>query len=253
MHNVLRPDRGIDCQTDKCQQNDAVDHRPRGRIGRNIAHHEDISCDADERKDRAEWHAEGPRCFRQSCPENEHIQVRDRVGRHPEEAPDQNEVRELGCIRKTRRIDEDHHAADEKNAEAGRALLIPVHEDLRQKTDLRHARADIGERADHGIDRADDREDRDKRHPDAPCISEEMDAVVDVRRRARGELAPIRVIVHAEHNEDLHPADNKERENHAEWDRLLRVSYIFRDRNHELASKKQEKCKADHRENSLRI
>ena len=51
MHDALCPDRGVDRKNDKCEQNDAVDHRPRGRIGGNVAHHEDISRDADERKD----------------------------------------------------------------------------------------------------------------------------------------------------------------------------------------------------------
>ena len=55
MHDALRPDRGVDGKNNKCKQYDAVDHRPRGRIGGNIAHHEDISRDADERKN-GKWH-----------------------------------------------------------------------------------------------------------------------------------------------------------------------------------------------------
>ena len=144
MHDALRPDCGIDRKNDKCEQYDAVDHAPCGRVGGDVSHHEDISRDADKRKDGAERHAEGPRRLRQSRPENEYICVRQRISHHPEEAPDQYEVRELRRIRKPHRVDEDHRAADEENADMRRALLVAVHENFGQEADLRHARADIG-------------------------------------------------------------------------------------------------------------
>ena len=95
MHDEPRPDGRVDGKDKKCEQYDAVDHAPCGRVGGDVSHHEDISRDADKRKDRAQRHAEGSRRLRQSRPENEYICVRDRVGHHPEEAPDQYEVREL--------------------------------------------------------------------------------------------------------------------------------------------------------------